>query len=195
MAEQLSFPELDGSACPSDGLFFAVFPELSAAMNMAEMAWRLSREHRLTGKPRLAERLHVSLYHLGDYAEVPRGVVGAAHAAAADVVMPSFAVAFDRVASFNGGFRKRALVLLGSHGMIALLALRQRLGSALQKAGLWRRVKPRYEPHVTLLYDDRGIVEQTVEAVGWTVNEFVLVHSRHGQTCYDRLGWWPLRDI
>jgi RNA 2',3'-cyclic 3'-phosphodiesterase len=28
---------------------------------------------------------------------------------------------------------------------------------------LWRWVKPQYEPHVTLLYDDRCVAEQAVD--------------------------------
>ncbi len=75
---------------------------------------------------------------------------------------------------------------------MGLLALHRHLGAALQKVGLWHWVKPQYEPHVTLLYDDRRVAEQAVDTVGWTVREFVLVHSLHGQGRYVFLGRWKL---
>jgi RNA 2',3'-cyclic 3'-phosphodiesterase len=58
-------------------------------------------------------------------------------------------------------------------------------------------VKPQYEPHVTLLYDDRCVAEQAVDTVRWTVREFVLVHSLHGQGRYVFLGRWkePVRNF
>ena len=53
-------------------------------------------------------------------------------------------------------------------------------------------VKLHYEPHLTLLYDDRCVAEQAIDIVSWTVREFVLVHSLHGQGRYVMLGRWPL---
>ena len=52
----------------------------------------------------------------------------------------------------------------------------------MKKTGLARWTKPRYAPHVTLLYDDRRGAEQAVETIYWTADEFVLVHSLLGRT-------------
>jgi RNA 2',3'-cyclic 3'-phosphodiesterase len=102
-------------------------------------------------------------------------------------------VVFDRVMSFRGKSGNRPLVLRGDDGLAALTAFQQVLGEAMMKAGLWRWAKPNYTPHVTQLYADRGIAEQVVERVGWTVREFVLVRSLLGQTRYIPLARWPLR--
>ena len=192
MGEQLSLVGLDALQQPVDGLFFAIFPDEDAAADIARLAQCQCRAHGLKGRPLLTTRFHVSLYHVGDYAGLPRGVVAASCEAAATVAMPSFDVAFDRTVSFNGRSGSQPFVLRGGDGVAGLMVLHQRLGEALQKVGLWRWVKLQYEPHVTLLYDDRCIAEHAVGAVGWTVREFVLVHSLHGQNRYVSLGRWPL---
>jgi 2'-5' RNA ligase len=58
-------------------------------------------------------------------------------------------------------------------------------------AGLGRRERA-FVPHVTLLYDARNVTVQPVDPLGWTVREFVLVHSLLGQTRYRVLGRWTL---
>jgi 2'-5' RNA ligase len=193
MGEQLSFAGLDGSPAPAEGVIVATFPELKVAMRAARVARHLRGDHGLTGRPIAAERLHVSLRSVGEYAGLPRGIVAAAREAAGRVTMPAFGVAFDRAASFGGRSGSRPLVLRGGDGVAGLMVLHQRLGMALAQVGLRCRANPQYEPHVTLLYGDRCIVEQATESVGWTVREFVLVHSLHGQTRYVQLGRWPLQ--
>jgi RNA 2',3'-cyclic 3'-phosphodiesterase len=192
MWEQLSLAGLSGSPDPADGLFFAAFPELNVTAGIARLTRRLRGQHGLKGKVLAADRLHVSLCHVGDYSGLPRDIVATAYEAAATVVMPSFVVAFDRVASFNVRSDGQALVLRGSDGVAGLMVLHTCLGAAMRRAGL-RRSVPHYEPHMTLMYGDQCIVEHAVEAIDWTVKEFVLVHSLHGQTRYVLLGRWPLR--
>ncbi len=174
------------------GYFSRLSPELNVTTSTARLTRRLCREHGLKGRPLAAHRQHVSLYHVGDYSGLPRDIVATACEAAATLVMPSFVVAFDRMASFNVRSDGQALVLRGGDGVAGLMVLHQCLGAAMRKAGL-RRSVPRYEPHMTLMYGDQCIVEHAVEAVGWTVKEFVLVHSLHGQTRYVLLGRWSLR--
>jgi RNA 2',3'-cyclic 3'-phosphodiesterase len=195
MRGQLSFDGIDGSPQPTSGVYFALLPVVDAARLIAWRRRHLCCEHGLNGKPIAAGRLHVSVHHLGDYAAPPPGIVAAARdaAAAASVVMPPFELVFDRVVSFENRSGRHPLVLQGTDGVAELVAFRRVLGTAMQKAGLWRWVKLDYLPHLTLLYDDRRIAEQAVEAVGWTVQEFVLVHSLYGQARYDQLGRWPLR--
>ena len=193
MGEQLSFAGLDGSSDPADGVFFATFPELNVATRAAQAARHLCAKHGLTGRPIAAERLHVSLRSVGDYAGLPRGIVAAACEAAAAVTMPAFKVAFDRAVSFSGRPGSPPLVLRGGDGVAGLMVLHQRLGMALRQVGFRCRANPQYEPHVTLLYGAPCFVEQAIETVGWTVREFVLVHSLHGQKRYVQLGQWSLQ--
>jgi 2'-5' RNA ligase len=93
--------------------------------------------------------------------------------------------------SFNGG-KRRTLVLCGSDGIAKLVTLQRIVNVGMQKLRL-ARTKSQFVPHLTLLYDERSIEEQQIERIGWTVTEFVLVHSLLGRGQYDILGRWPLR--
>ncbi len=191
--EQLSFAGFDPAPRPTDRLLFALFPDVDAAARIARLAWRLRGEQGLSGRPLAPERFHVTLLHLGDYVGLPQDIVAAAAKAASSVAATPFDVAFDRAASFRGGPGNRPLVLRGADAAGALAAFHQALGATMSKAGLGRHVKRDYAPHVTLLYDERGIDEQAVETVGWAVHEFVLVHSLLGRTRHVPLARWPLR--
>jgi 2'-5' RNA ligase len=193
MPVQLSLDGIDGSSQPTNGVYFAVLPTVDAARLIARRTRHLCRAHGLKGSPVKPERLHVSLHHLGDYADPPPGIVAAACEAAAAVLMPPFELVFDRIVSFDSNPGRHPFVLAGGDGVAGLIAFRQVLGTAMQKAGLWRCVKPHYLPHLTMVYGDHHVAERAVEAVGWTVKEFVLVHSLYGQTRHVQLGRWSLR--
>ena len=191
MTEQLILAGFD--APPRDRLLFVIFPNADAPAQIVRLAREKRGEHRLRGRPLAADRLHVTLHHLGDYDGLPRDRVAAAWEAAEIVVMPPFDIVLDRTASFSHGERNRPFVLLGSGGVAALTAFQRALGATMTRVGLGRWAKPQFTPHVTMLYDDRCVEEQAVEAVGWTAREFVLVHSQLGQTRHIVLGRWPLR--
>jgi 2'-5' RNA ligase len=195
MPEQLSLTGFEGPRRPTDRLFLAISPTPNAAMLMTSLAQRFRSEHDLKGASLAMERLHITLHHLGDYEGLPRGVVAAAAEAASTIAVAPFDVAFDRVLSFSGGPRKQPFVLSGGSGLGALKAFRQALGVAMTRTGLGRWAQPAYTPHVTLLYDDSSVAEQTVETIGWTVREFILVHSLLGKSRHIRLGQWSLQPL
>jgi 2'-5' RNA ligase len=176
----------------TDRLFFAVFPNAGTAARIARLSEGLRVQHGLKGKPLATERFHVSLYHVGDYAGLPQDVVAAARDVASAVAMPAFTVAFNSAASFRGRPDNQPFVLRGDDGVVGLLALQQRLGTAMAKSGLGHSL-PHYTPHVTLLYGDRVIDDRAIEPVGWPVHEFVLVHSLLGRSRYIPLARFPLR--
>lgn len=182
-------------AVATDRLFFAVFPDPETAVRIAALARDLHDRHHLRGKPLRSDRLHVTLHHLGDHAGLPRGVVDAAGVAAERAAATApFQAAFDSVSSFAGRSRNRPCVLRGAGDDLApLVALQQELGAAMAAAGLGRHVGRDFTPHVTLLYDDRGLEPQPVERIAWTVRDVVLVHSLLGRTEHRILGRWPLR--
>lgn len=192
MTDQFPLAGFDTAPQPTDRLFFAMFPDVSAAAHFERLARHQCDEHRLRGTPLATERFHVTLHHLGDYAGLPRHIVAAAEQAAATVAMPPFEIAFDRVGSFDRP-GNRPLVMRGGHGVAALTAFQQTLGAALKKAGLSHMVARDYTPHLTLLYDERRVAEQSVETISWTAHEFVLVHSLLGRTRHVSLGRWSLR--
>ncbi|MGI8841889.1 MAG: 2'-5' RNA ligase family protein [Caulobacteraceae bacterium] len=191
MTEQLTLAGFDAE--PRDRLLFVILPDADAAAQIAGLAREKRGEHRLRGRPLAAERLHITLHHLGDYDGLPRDRVAAARRAAETVFMPTFDIVLDRTASFSHGERNRPFVLLGSDGVAALMAFQHALGGSMTRAGLGRWVKSQFTPHVTMLYDDQNVEEQTVEPVSWTAREFFLVHSQLGQTRHIVLGQWPLR--
>lgn len=182
-------------AAATDRLFFAVFPDPATAARIAALARSLHDQHRLRGKPLRADRLHVTLHHLGDHAGLPRDIVDAAgQAAERTAETEPFQVAFDSASSFAGRSRNRPCVLRGApEGLAPLVVLQQRLGTAMAATGLARHVGRDFTPHVTLLYDDRSLEPPPVERVEWTVRDFVLVHSLLGRTEHRILGRWPLR--
>ncbi len=190
MAAQSSLP---GFAPPAatDRLFLAVFPDPAPAARLAALAADQCARHGLRGKPLLPGRLHVTLFHLGDWAGLPPGVVDATMKAAARVRAAPFEVVFDRVASFDGRRDRLPFVLRCEGGNTALRAFQAELGGLLREAGVVPAGSG-FEPHVTLAYDARKVVAEPVPPIGWRVDEFVLVHSLLGRTRHIRLGGWPL---
>lgn len=176
----------------TDRLFFAVFPDADVAARIVELGQELRCQHRLRGKELVAGRLHVSLHHVGDYAQAPdQRIVALAHDVAASVRLPPFSVEFNGAMSFRGRRDNQPFVLHGDDGMIGLAMLQQALGTALEKAGLGRCAM-RYTPHITLMYADRLVADRPVTPVSWRVEEFVLVHSLLGRSRYLTLGRFPL---
>ena len=146
----------------------------------------LKRAHHFDGKLIAPERLHISLFFLGG---LPESQIRAACEAATDVRAEPFEVSFDRTASFRGRSGNRPFVLIGDDGLRRLQSFRRMLGAALTRRGLRRVANTHFTPHVTLLYDARSVEEHPIEPIGWTVTEFVLIHSMKG---HDYLARWPL---
>jgi 2'-5' RNA ligase len=180
----------------TDSLFFAIYPDAAAAERLSRLAERVRAEHSLKGKPAAPDRFHVTLHHLGAFAGVPEDVVMVACDAASRIALPPVGIAFDRTSSFPGRRSKRPFVLRTAPDAIAngLLDLYAGLGVELQTAGLAIKSNSHYTPHVTLLYDEHHLSEQTVDPISWTVREFVLVRSLLGRSQYVPLGRWPLID-
>ncbi len=184
------FSHFGFEAPQADGLFFALFPDAPAAERLTKTAQQLCIRHRLEGRAFAPERFHVSLLGFGGHAGLPPDLVAGAAEAAAGILAAPFGVTFDHAVSFLG--RPRPLVLCSGDDVAELIAFQRSLGHAIQARGLGR-AKAQYTPHVTLMYDERGIADHTVEPVTWTVRELVLVHSLRGQSKYIPLGRWPLR--
>lgn len=186
------FPELDGP--PSDRLFFGLYPPADVAEGIASRARQLIARRSLSGAALAAERLHVTLHHIGDYVGFPRGIADRAMEAGAAVAAKAapFAMTFDRAGSFsNRG--NNPFVLQGGEGLAALCAFQLALGVAMARAGLAAQVARQFTPHVTVLYDPMLLPDTPARPVSWRADELVLVHSLLGQTRHMVLGRWPLR--
>ncbi|MGF6901337.1 2'-5' RNA ligase family protein [Paraburkholderia sp. GAS348] len=196
MPEQLWLPGLEAPPVPTDGLFFAVFPDAHTAANISKLAQQLCGETRSKSKPLAANRMHVTLLHLGNFAGgLPPARVDAAMSAAASIRMEPFSVEFDSALSFALKPRPGPLVLGGDEGVVGLHALHDALVLALENAGFGDRAvssNTPYTPHVTLAYGMPWVATRSVEAVSWNVREFALVHSLLGRTRHVVLARWPL---
>jgi 2'-5' RNA ligase len=181
-----------GSAAPTDRLFFALFPDSATAARLAALAQHQAARHGLHGLPLAQERLHLTLFHLGDWAGVPADVVDAATRAAAQLHPTAFEVRLDEAGSFVSRRDKKPLVLKARGGNQALRGFHAELGRQLGRHGLTRAASEPLEPHVTLLYDRSMVPFAPVEPVIWRAGEWVLVHSLLGQTRHRRLASWPL---
>ncbi|WP_240547044.1 2'-5' RNA ligase family protein [Mesorhizobium tianshanense] len=138
-----------------------------------------------------AERLHISLVGLGDHDGLPGGLVEIACRIGTMIEAKPFDVSFDWLSAFGGG----ALVLRGSDGAPSLQAFWRNLAAVIADSPLKPFVTNSIEPHVTLLRDEVRVPrvrERIVEPIGWTVRDFVLIHSLIRQGLYKELGRWQL---
>jgi 2'-5' RNA ligase len=195
MSQQFSFAEFaKAPAAPrSPGpLFFALFPDAETAVRIAELSQRLKIDLGVKRKPIPTDRLHVTLYFLGDFPDLPEDIIDVASAAADSLTTGPFDVVFDRVVSFTGRPGNRPLVLRGDEGLVGLTKFQGELAMAIRRGRVGRSPKTGFTPHVTLLYDDAIVTEQAVEDIRWTVQELVLVHSDLDQHRHVHLARWPL---
>jgi 2'-5' RNA ligase len=182
---------LSGSA-HGDALFFALLPDASAALRLVEAGRALRLKHGLTGRLLAPEQLHLPLIGLGTDADLPQLVDLAVQAAAA-ITMSSFDVVLDRAMSL--GSLRRSLVLCGDDGLSGARVLQLGIEFATHELGIGTAGRSPM-PHVTVLDGWRGIVEEAIEPVRWTANEFVLLHSLRGRRDSVVLGRWALgKDI
>lgn len=191
MAEtlQMGLPGFDPPT-PTDRLMFLLYPDPATAEAIASEARRLRETLGLTGQPLLTDRFHITLQHLGDYVGVPRDVVRKGEAAGQALATAPFEVSFDRAVSFANRPGNNPFTLQGGEGVQALVGFQQALGLSMAKSGL--KPDKSFTPHITLLYDGQVVPAQAVAPIRWTVNRFVLVQSKLGQTRHIVLKAWDL---
>ena len=200
MSESIGYFGKIPLSTPTDRLFFAILPDLATAAKIGKFTQQFSEMHGLLGRPLLADRLHITLHHLGDYVGLPDGLIDRASQAAAKINASPFDVTFERVSSFGRKTRNRPIVLLGnqaeSGGLADLMAFQKVLYAQMCRAGLQgekqiARQNANFTPHTTLLYDMTDVPEQAIEPISWRATEFVLVHSLLGKTKHIHLARWP----
>lgn len=192
MPAQATLEGFELPAAPTDRLFFAIFPDAETIERIDRLRRDLRSKLNLRGRLHDPSRLHITLHHLGDHPGLREDIVSDARAVAETLQSSAFPVELDRVMSFSRKPRNRPFVLRGSSGLTDLVAFQQALGAAMKKTSLRRWVEQSFTPHVTLLYDDAEVPEQSVDPIRWTVGDFALVHSLLRQTRHEVLGRWPL---
>jgi 2'-5' RNA ligase len=192
MPEQLFLPGFERGLA-MDFLFFALLIGAENASQIVQLRERLREENGLRGPRIAANLLHITLHGIGAYDGLPKSVVERAKQAGATISAKPFDVVFDRAMSFNRKRDGRPLALCAGNE-VALLAFHRLLGRAMKNVG-FRGITSHFKPHMTLLYSDRMLIARSIEAVRWTVRDFVLVQSLRGrgQSEYIHLARWPLR--
>ncbi len=191
MAEtlQMGLPGFDPPT-PTDRLMFLLYPDPATAERIAAEARRLKEALGLRGQPLLTDRFHITLHHLGDYVGLPNDIVAKGKDAGAALKAAPFEVAFDQAVSFANRPGNNPFTLQGGEGVQGLIAFQKALGEAMA----WVKLKPdsSFTPHITLLYDGQAIPAQAIAPIRWTVDRFVLVQSKLGQTQHIVLQAWDL---
>ncbi|HTD29128.1 MAG TPA: 2'-5' RNA ligase family protein [Xanthomonadaceae bacterium] len=171
-----------------DRLFLGVFPDRKAQQTIGDIAQGFLREHGMRATPQHASRLHVTVHHLGDYAELRPGIIDAALLAMAQIQTAGWNIVLDRITGFSGQPRHHPIVLhCASKGAHALWRESRDLFEA---EGFSRWLAQSYTPHLTLFYGDRPPppIPIPIRPILWPVREVVLVHSLLGKSEYRFLG-------
>ncbi len=169
-------------------LFFALLPDGPTALRIANFAEQFVRANGLKGTRVKADRLHVSLHHIGDFKRLRSDVMYAAGQAGDSVSAPSFEMTFSSVATFGTEDGRKPLVLLATAEAVS--PLHQLLGGALKKSGL--RAAENFTPHMTLFYGATRLPPQAIDPIRFPVKDFALIHSALGLKKYTVLQRWPL---
>lgn len=186
MSNQGSLPGFE-SDLPTDRLFLAIFPDPQHATQLATLAAHHLATHHLGGNAVDADRLHVTVFHLGDYVGLPPGLVANATAALSHLAAQPFTIRFDQIGSFGNRQSKSPLVLTASEGNEALHALHKQLVTHLRGSALGQWTRSSFVPHMTMAYDKATIPFEKITPVSWPVREVVLIHSLLGKTRHIRM--------
>jgi RNA 2',3'-cyclic 3'-phosphodiesterase len=192
MLEQLSLPGFE-RPWAIDVLFFALLPDAENVPQIVQLRDRLCNENGLKGHRIAPDLLHISLLGIAAHDGLSYAVAERAKQAAAALSASPFDVVLDRAMSFMPK-RARWPLVLRTGNEAALIAFYRLLGGSMKNAG-FRGAAAQFTPHLTLLYGDRVVRERPVEAVRWTVRDFVLVRSLRGRgpNKHVHLACWPLR--
>lgn len=170
-------------------LFFGLLPPGDVARRVHDLADGLRQSGRASGKLRPERVLHVSLALLGkELAEPPSSrLIDTLNTRAARVGQRPFTVCLNRVESWGGV--DGHVVAVGGDGVISVETLHDNLVAALGSPK-----RPRFTPHMTLLYGSGPATPLPIPPITWVVRDFALIHSFVGLTQYEVLGRFPLSD-
>ena len=131
--------------------------------------------------------LHVTLLKLFDLHHAPPQWLGQIIAALDSFSAPAFPLAFDRIEN------RKAVTLRTRDPLAEARAFQAALVRHFleRKAPMLLGTTP--EPHVTINYHGDRLRAAKMPAIGWTVDEILLVESVVGKTTHIEHGRWPLR--
>jgi len=173
-------------------IFLAALPDAESAARIYTLALGLKAKHDFAGNLILPEHLHITLFHLGDWAALPEEIIALASLAASRVQVSAFHVRFNRAQSLRNSTGIYPFVLTGDKIPSPWRESHEALRNALIETGLGGATKGEFLPHITLTYDKLRAKPHDIPPIGWLVRDFVLIHSELGRTTHNHLGCWPL---
>jgi len=171
-----------------DQLFLGIFPDRKAQHAIGDIAQTFLREQGMRATPQHASRLHVTVHHLGDYAELRPEIIDAAWLAIERIQTARWSMVLDRITGFAGQPRNHPIVLHCASKDAHTLWRETR--ELFEDAGFSRWLAQSYTPHLTLFHGDRPPppVPVPIRPIMWPVREVVLVQGVHGKGEYRFLG-------
>lgn len=172
-------------------VYFAVKPDPDTAEHSVLVGNRVGARHGLTGS--VSSRvLHMTICPIGHLPELPEERIEMACRIAGRMVEKPFEIVLDCVRTYPNERGKQPLVAFSSNGAPRAELFRHALITDLKRVGfIFPRKLP--DPHMTLFYDRRVVVEELIGPIRWMVRDFVLVHSIFGQGRHRLLRRWPMR--
>jgi RNA 2',3'-cyclic 3'-phosphodiesterase len=163
--------------------FLALRPPRAIAAEMG--FWRDSF---LFGGRKVADdRLHMTLFMLGDFERAPGRLLVRVGAALSGASLPGCRIVLDRLTGGHG-----SALLAPGEPLPGLGKMQARLAETLARSDVQAAPWWRFSQHVTLLYDHSYAGECPIDPIGWTAAELLLIESRVGRGEHVRLDAWPL---
>lgn len=135
------------------------------------------------------ERLHLTLFMLGDFDRAPTALLARVEETLAAAALPACRIVLDLLTGGAG-----SALLAPSETLRGL----KRLHGALAQVLVENDVSPapwwRFSPHVTLLYDHNYSGHCPIDPISWTADELVLVESLVGRSRHIVRGAWSLGE-
>jgi RNA 2',3'-cyclic 3'-phosphodiesterase len=166
-------------------VFFALWPDSAVREALAALARDAQAE--CGGRATRADKIHLTLFFVG---EVERHRLAVLRAAAAAARSASFELVIDRL----GYFRRARIAWAGADCPPALASLVAQLAASLAAEGIEGEARP-YVPHITLAREAaRHATRTSFEPIIWRAQDFVLVESGRaaGGSSYEILERWRL---
>jgi len=176
---------------PLGTVYFAFKPEPDFIDQVVSLGDRLRARYGLMGKVSPSV-LHMTVCAIGYLPALSDERVEQALRVADSLVAKPFEIVLDRVRTYPNGQVKPPLVAFADSGMPRADLFRHALIADLRRGGFIFPMKLP-DPHMTLFYDRRIVIEEPIDPIRWIVRDFVLIHSIYGEGRHVPLGQWPLR--
>ncbi len=191
--QQLDLFSSVSAPAPFNDIFLAILPDQETSHYLAALTTKLQNQYRLRGNPRPMDHLHITLYDLGRFRDLPTPLIESISRACDAIARNTmaFEITLNQAISFCRKTAPHPLVLEGEFAAnVPVLTLHEQLLKLL-KTPTGKEFKTElFRPHLTLSYGEALPNSVSVEPIVWTVREMVLINSVQGRTQHEHLAKW-----